>query len=201
MAKLTRHLNFDSQYLGKSNGVIPLNGEKKCLACVLNKVSETPLKYDCDKLKKYEEEEIKQKKKVSTDSTLENERSVIVKEEPPRNGVLNGELPLEENHRKSLKNNKKKKKNKSKKNSQNENLDYEKMANNNRDFEDHNLVPVTSKNHKNGVIEPEKELTQEKIAIAHQLNDILRTYSKTILFDEVSLLIYRKLVRQPWRSL
>ena len=163
----------------------------------MNKVSETPVKHsdDCEKLNKYEEEEIKQKKPnsvgVSTDpiSESESERNVIEKEEPLRNGVLNGELPPEENLRKSSKSNKKKKKNKSKKNSQNENLDYEKVANDNRDLEDQNLVPVTSKNHKNGVIEPEKELTQEKIAIAHQLNDILRTYSKTILFDEVSLLI------------
>lgn len=163
----------------------------------MNKVSETPVKHsdDCEKLNKYEEEEIKQKKPnsvgVSTDSISESEseRNVIEKEEPLRNGVLNGELPPEENLRKSSKSNKKKKKNKSKKNSQNENLDYEKVANDNRDLEDQNLVPVTSKNHKNGVIEPEKELTQEKIAIAHQLNDILRTYSKTILFDEVSLLI------------
>ena len=159
----------------------------------MNKVSETPLKHDCETLKNHEKEQIKQTKTnsvgVSTDSTHENERSLIVKEEPPTNGVLNGELPLEENLRKSSKGNKKKKKNKSKKNSQNENIDYEKMANDNRDFEDHNLVPVTSKNHKNGLIEPEKELTQEKIAIAHQLNDILRTYSKTILFDEVSLLM------------
>lgn len=163
----------------------------------MNKVSETPVKHsdDCEKLNKYEEEEIKQKKPnsvgVSTDpvSESESERNVIEKEEPLRNGVLNGELPPEENLRKSSKSNKKKKKNKSKKNSQNENLDYEKAANDNRDLEDQNLVPVTSKNHKNGVIEPEKELTQEKIAIAHQLNDILRTYPKTILFDEVSLLI------------
>lgn len=163
----------------------------------MNKVSETPVKHsdDCEKLNKYEEEEIKQKKPnsvgVSTDpiSESESKRNVIEKEEPLRNGVLNGELPPEENLRKSSKSNKKKKKNKSKKNSQNENLDYEKAANDNRDLEDQNLVPVTSKNHKNGVIEPEKELTQEKIAIAHQLNDILRTYSKTILFDEVSLLI------------
>lgn len=163
----------------------------------MNKVSETPVKHsdDCEKLNKYEEEEIKQKKPnsvgVSTDSISESEseRNVIEKEEPLRNGVLNGELPPEENLRKSSKSNKKKKKNKSKKNSQNENLDYEKVANDKRDLEDQNLVPVTSKNHKNGVIEPEKELTQEKIAIAHQLNDILRTYPKTILFDEVSLLI------------
>lgn len=163
----------------------------------MNKVSETPVKHsdDCEKLNKYEEEEIKHKKPnsvgVSTDPVSESEskRNVIEKEEPLRNGVLNGELPPEENLRKSSKSNKKKKKNKSKKNSQNENLDYEKAANDNRDLEDQNLVPVTSKNHKNGVIEPEKELTQEKIAIAHQLNDILRTYSKTILFDEVSLLI------------